>query len=299
MIENTSGAVFINKPSGITSYKSLDTIKRKLATRKIGHTGTLDKFASGVMIVLTGKMTKLAGYFTGLDKDYEAVFSFGKETATLDPEGEVIAESGIPDLATIREKVKSFKGIIRQVPPAYSAIHINGKRAHEIARGGGTPDITEREVAIYTFQILSWKTPDLTVRIKCSKGTYIRSIARDLGRSCGSYAYVTSLKRTAVGKIRIEDTIDSNELDPENDIVRGKNLFSLLPDLQILSVNREIIPGILNGKKLDVKLFPGMDLSYPRFALFHEDDFVALISREMNRLKYNFVSGDLYGSYLG
>lgn len=298
MIEKKSGAVFINKPSGITSFKSLDTIKRKLSTRKIGHTGTLDKFASGVMIVLIGKMTKLAGYFTGLDKEYEAVFSFGKETSTLDPEGEVIAESGVPDLSVIREKIDSFKGLIRQVPPAYSAVHINGKRAYEIALEGGAPEIKEREITIYNFEILSWASPDLTVRIKCSKGTYIRSVARDLGRSCGSHAYVTSLKRTAVGEVRIENTVVSDELDPENDLVMGKNLFSLLPNIQILPVKKEIIPGILHGKQLDITLFPGIDLAYTQFALFLEERFVALISKDIQRLKYNFVSGDLYGSFM-
>ncbi len=299
MIVNKSGAVFLNKPSGITSFRALDSIKNKLSTGKIGHTGTLDKFASGVMIVLSGSMTKLAEYFSGLDKEYIGIFTFGRETDTLDPEGGIIAESDIPELSLIKEKLELFKGRISQIPPDYSAVHINGKRAYKLARKGDKPALKARDVTIYGFDILSWSPPELEVKIKCSKGTYIRSIARDLGRSCGSYAYVSSLKRTSVGGININMTIEPEKFNPGKDLVSGKELFMLIPDIQIIQINRDVIPLVLNGRKLKAEMLPGFNQSFSKFALFYEDTFAALVKTDKEQLKYAFVSGDLYGTYLG
>jgi len=298
LTEKKSGVVFINKPSGITSFKSLDTIKRKLGTKKIGHTGTLDKFASGVMIVLSGQMTRLADYFTSMDKEYEAVFTFGRETSTLDPEGDVIAVSDVPSLKTIRENLKSFTGDISQYPPAFSAVHVNGKRAYELARDGKDVALKKRDVTVYGFEITDWNPPELSVRIRCSKGTYVRSLARDLGRSCGSNAFVSELARTKVGKVGLEDAVPPGDIDPDKHIKTGKAVFSLLEDIRIVQIDRKLALKVLKGAKLYDSMIPELDPSFKKHALFYNDTLIALLKTDDSSLRYGFVSGEIDGTDL-
>jgi len=182
-------------------------LKRNLGTKKVGHAGTLDPFATGLLLVMSGKMTKSIHLLTDMDKEYEAVFRFGKETDTLDTEGEVIAEGAIPDFRIIQDSLNQFIGRISQRPPAYSAIKINGKRAYSQARKGCEVNIPERIIHIHDFQLLEWNPPDLRVKISCSKGTYIRSIARDLGLASGSRAYCHELRRLAIGPFHVDRAI--------------------------------------------------------------------------------------------
>lgn len=157
-------------------------------------------------------MTKAAYLLSDMDKEYEAVFRFGLETDTLDTEGETIAEAPIPELSTIQKAAAAFSGSIEQTPPAYSAVKINGKRAYSQARKGLEVVMPVRTVSIDSFEILEWKTPDLKVKIRCSKGTYIRSIARDLGLASGSRAYCTSLRRSAIGPFSVNKAIPPGEI---------------------------------------------------------------------------------------
>ena len=160
-------------------------------------------------------MTRAAALFSGLDKEYEAVFRFGAETDTLDTEGEIIATADIPAIAVIREAARAFSGEISQVPPVYSAVKVQGKRAYRQARDGRPPDIPVRTVAVHSFEILSWEEPDLTVRINCSKGTYIRSLARDLGLTAGSRAYCVSLRRTGIGPFSVGSAVPAALCEPD------------------------------------------------------------------------------------
>lgn len=201
--------VLLNKKSGITSFSCLGTVKHTI-NKKTGHCGTLDKFANGLMIALCGKFTKLNPAFMGLDKTYEAVIEFGKETDTLDPEGEVINTATLPDLKTIEINVEKLKGEITQIPPVYSALHVNGKRSYELVRSGKEVVLEGRKITIYDACILSYEEPYLTIRLHVSKGTYIRSYARDLGKLCNSCAYVTELKRTQIGPFNLEEAIDAD-----------------------------------------------------------------------------------------
>ncbi len=153
MIYSHSGLILLNKPSGITSFRVLNIIKKKLNSGKVGHTGTLDKFAEGLMLVLTGKMTKLAPFFSNMDKEYLGVYKFGEETSTLDPEGEITATAAVPGIGIIEKNLDNFIGNILQRPPEFSAIHINGKRAYKIAVSGQKPVIPERPVTIYDYRI--------------------------------------------------------------------------------------------------------------------------------------------------
>jgi len=203
-----NAVILVDKGEGITSFDCLGRIKRNI-NKKTGHCGTLDKFAHGLMIVLCGDYTHLVPVFMGMDKTYEAVIEFGKMTVTLDPEGEVIEESdNIPDEETVRKAVGKLVGPQVQIPPAYSAIHINGKRSYQMARDGETGlELKGRDINIYSADIISYEKPYLKVRLHVSKGTYIRSYARDLGHMCNSCAYVKELYRTNIGPFDISEAI--------------------------------------------------------------------------------------------
>lgn len=206
-----SGILPYAKKSGLTSFSSLGCIKKALHTKKVGHTGTLDSFAEGLLVVLTGSLTRLVPFFTLFDKTYEAVISFGEETDTLDPSGSVIRSAPLPDSADFEKSLSVFCGNIMQSPPAYSAIHVNGKRASELAREGRLESLPERPVTVFKNEILETRlTTENKVRyarvlFHVSKGTYIRSLARDIALNCNSAAHLIGLKRTKVGCFSLED----------------------------------------------------------------------------------------------
>jgi tRNA pseudouridine55 synthase len=282
------GLVLLNKPSGITSFRVLNSLKKQLNTSKVGHTGTLDKFAEGLMLVLTGKMTKLASFFSNMDKEYEAVFKFGETTDTLDPEGTISTSTIIPTLDRIEKSLPDFIGTIMQQPPDFSAIHIKGQRAYKLAVAGIKPDIPKRPVTVYDYSIVNWEPPYLSVKVNCSKGTYIRSLARDLGVSCRSLAYVTSLKRTKVGKWHIKDSVFPDNFNPEENIIIGKKLFEMLDSVNIRTVNDIQSDMILKG--LPIKQWKGDQLFTGITALFNSsDNFLALIDNNQGTLSYRFV----------
>ena len=206
------GYLLLNKKPGITSFDSLGDVKRTFGTGKAGHTGTLDKFASGLLVVLVGRGAKLAFLFDNFVKEYTGTITFGTETDTLDPEGAVTAQGPIPGREALEEALEHFRGDILQAPPAYSALHINGRRAHELAREGKEPEMKKRPVTIHDLELVSWTPPEAVIRAKVSAGTYIRSLARDIALVAGSRAYLSSLKRSGVGPFRLEDA--DGELRP-------------------------------------------------------------------------------------
>jgi tRNA pseudouridine55 synthase len=232
IMTNNSGIILYAKPVGVTSFSALYPLKKKFK-EKTGHAGTLDKFAEGLLIVLLGKYTKLNSIFSGLDKVYEAVFHMGVETDTLDPEGTVINNCPVPDINLMETVIGNFIGKIQQVPPAYSAIHVNGKRAYQEIRSGRVPNLTPREISIYDFTLDKWNPPYLHVRIHCSKGTYIRSLARDFGKACGSAAYVCELSRISIGSFLLENATNENNLSHKN-ILQGCDFFRDLPGFHIV-----------------------------------------------------------------
>lgn len=204
--------VFINKPAGISSNDTIQKIKRTLQIKKIGHAGTLDKFAQGMLIVLIGKATKISDILLNLDKQYKAQLCFGIETDTLDPNGTVTAQSNLPSEKKITQVVEKYLGTISQIPPQYSAIHIQGHRASDIARTGKSIDIPSREITIFSKQITHINLPQVEIKWHVSKGTYIRALARDIGRDCDSHAHLTTLHRIKIGHWSIDQSITLNEL---------------------------------------------------------------------------------------
>ena len=210
------GLVLLAKPEGITSFQALGTLKQKLHTGKIGHTGTLDRFAEGLLLVLTGRMTRLCPLFMSLDKTYRTVIIFGEETDTLDPEGEITLEREIPGLDAVQQAIEMQIGEIEQVPPVYSAIHINGSRAYQLTRSGNTPQLEPRQVRIDYIRLIAYKPPELSVEVKCSKGTYIRQLAQDIGKKMGCGAHLSFLKRTKIGPFSLCDAVPFKRLSAGN-----------------------------------------------------------------------------------
>ncbi|RWZ78433.1 MAG: tRNA pseudouridine(55) synthase TruB [Candidatus Microsaccharimonas sossegonensis] len=208
--------LLIDKPSGMTSFGVVARVRRKLSQQlgkkaKVGHTGTLDPFATGLMIIVTGKECRNAGTYSKLDKVYEAVVRLGQTSSTGDPEGEISDVSDIqPTLDEINDALRQFVGEIQQTPPIYSAIKINGQRAYKLARNGSTAETIEmpvRTVTIYSLELVEYTYPDIKVRVHVSSGTYIRTLAEDIGKVLGTGAYCTELRRTNIADFRVGDAV--------------------------------------------------------------------------------------------
>lgn len=203
--------MLIDKPSGMTSFGVVARVRRVLTSRagkkvKVGHTGTLDPFATGLMIILTGKGTKQSSEFLKLDKVYEATIRLGQTSATGDPEGEITHQSSaVVESARIDEVLEHFTGEIEQTPPIYSAIKIGGERAYKLARQGKTFEVPARKVTVYSLEVIDYSYPDLKIRAHVSSGTYIRTLAEDIGRELGVGAYCSELRRTQVGDFTLND----------------------------------------------------------------------------------------------
>ena len=212
------GIVLVDKPSGWTSFDVVAKIrgKRKAAFKetgitptkrqlKVGHAGTLDPFATGLLIILLGDATKRSDEFLKQDKMYEATIRLGQISSTGDPEGEITETSGMqPADIEVREALQKFMGQITQTPPAYSAIKINGQRAYKLARKGQEVEIPTRQVTIHSIELLEYSYPNVKIRTNVSSGTYIRSLAEDIGEALGTGAYCSELRRVSIGGMTIE-----------------------------------------------------------------------------------------------
>ncbi len=197
--------IFVDKPSGMSSFGAVARVRRILSEQeghkvKVGHTGTLDPFATGLLILIAGKATKKAPELTKLDKVYEATIRLGAMSTTGDPEGEVTIKEENPDISRtqIEQVLQKFVGEIEQRPPAFSAIKINGQRAYKLARAGKDIEIPPRKVQIYSIDILEYDSPFLKIRTHVGSGTYIRTLAEDIGKELGCGAYTTELRRTKI-----------------------------------------------------------------------------------------------------
>jgi len=212
-----SGLLVIDKPSGMTSHDVVARLRRATGERRIGHAGTLDPLATGVLLVLVGSATRLERYLSGHDKSYRARITFGSETDTLDSDGVVISNHDVPpavlDADSAREILDRFVGPQSQMPPVYSAIKRDGVPAHRLARAGAEVEMEPRDIVVHSAELLGVDVDAACwdVRFSVSKGTYIRSLARDIGRSAGSGAHLSALQRTGVGALGIERAVTLDE----------------------------------------------------------------------------------------
>lgn len=213
---NRFGVLPVDKPEGPTSHDVVARARRALGERRIGHTGTLDPFATGLLLLCVGRATRLAEYLTAQDKTYVAVARLGQETDTEDRHGVVVAESGgWRDLerSHVEEAVSAFLGEGEQVPPQYSAKKVDGEAMHRRARRGEHVELAPRPIRIEEVEVLEWTPPALTFRVRCSSGTYVRSLARDLGKVLGVGAHLTSLRRTAIGTVDVACALPLEDLE--------------------------------------------------------------------------------------
>lgn len=215
----TSGILVINKSRGLTSHDVVNYMRRITGIRKIGHAGTLDPLAEGLLIVLIGDATKQQAKFMAGEKEYLATIRLGAVSDTDDAEGRIEmskSKAQMPNEIQIRECLKRFVGEIEQVPPMYSAIKIQGRKAYELARKGEIPKLEARKITIRELELLGYDYPILKLRVSCSSGTYIRALARDVGNKLGCGAYLEALTRTKSGSFLLKDAVSLDQLTPEN-----------------------------------------------------------------------------------
>ena len=215
--------ILIDKPAGLSSFGVVARVRRRLSEQagkkiKVGHTGTLDPFATGLLILLANKATKLSNQFLKLDKWYEATIFLGKTSTTGDPEGEITEQNTekVPTLEEVKTVVNQFVGQITQTVPVFSAVKINGQRAYQLARRGEAVSMPTRQIEIYAIEILNYSYPELIIRAHVSSGTYIRTLGEDIGKALGVGAYLTALRRTQVGDYQIKNAVKLSDFMGEN-----------------------------------------------------------------------------------
>lgn len=275
------GFLNVYKPAGKTSHDIVAILRKITKIKQIGHTGTLDPFAEGVLPVAIGKAARLIEYLDD-DKAYDAVIQFGSSTTTYDIEGEVLNTSDkVPDLEEIKTELKNFYGEIEQIPPIYSAIKINGKKLYEYARNGENVEVAPRKVNIKELNIINYNAPKriLNIHIECSKGTYIRSIANDLGEALGAYGHLIKLIRTKAGRFDIDSSVKLEEINSAEDV---KN--RLISPLDVLNYPAYELS---ENEKLKVRCGMGFHVCLPDglVLLTCENTFAAVANVQQNELK--------------
>ena len=208
-----SGVLVIDKPVGMTSHQVVQAIREGTGLRRVGHTGTLDPRASGVLVVLIGPAVRLSEYVSASDKRYQAIIRLGERTNTYDGDGEVVNRSPV-NITTeeIEDTLKNFEGTVEQMPPAYSAKRINGQKAYELAREGEEVELEPKEIDVYHLELLEWDSPEAIIDVFCSSGTYVRSLANDLGEMLGTGGHLVGLRRTKSGEFALRDAVQLRKL---------------------------------------------------------------------------------------
>lgn len=232
---NISGVLLLNKPTGISSNKALQRVRAMLNANKGGHTGNLDPMATGLLPLCFGEATKFSSYLLDADKAYIACARLGQITDSGDADGEVIEERPVPEITEeqIRQVMDQFTGNIEQVPPMYSALKQNGQPLYKLAREGKTVERKPRPVTIFQIELISWQSPDLTFSVRCSKGTYVRTLAEDMAEALGPGAHLISLHRTHTGGFDADAMIDMDKLQSERDQELSLDGYLMSPDVLV------------------------------------------------------------------
>lgn len=209
-----SGVLVVDKPVGLTSHDVVQIIRRGTGIRRAGHTGTLDPRASGVLVILIGPAVRLSEYVSASDKRYQATIRLGSATDTYDSEGRVVSSASVDGISEdhFKKALESFIGEIEQVPPPFSAVKVKGRKAYEMAREGEEVDLRPRKIKVYSLDILEWDPPEVVIDVYCSSGTYVRSLANDLGQVLGTGAHLIGLRRTKSGRFTLRDAVPLRRL---------------------------------------------------------------------------------------
>lgn len=281
-----SGILNVNKEVGISSNKCVGLVKKALNIKKVGHTGTLDLEAGGVLPIVIGKATRVSDFLMDEKKEYITEAIFGSRTDTLDWSGQVVEES---DKTFTKDELisemENFKGQITQIPPMYSAIKINGSKMYDLARKGIEVERKTRNVTIYDFKLLDFDFPKATFEITCSKGTYIRTLIDDLGEALGSFAYVNKLTRSKVGDFVIEEAISSAdllEMDKDQILKHIKPVDYALKDYKEIRLDKSYFKQATNGMTMRLDALYSDDL----LRVYIEDQFIGLGKNFKNEDRY-------------
>ena len=223
-----NGLLIVNKPAGMTSHDVVDAVRRLAQTRRVGHAGTLDPMATGVLVVVIGAATRLVQFIDGCDKTYRATLRLGATTTTYDADGDIVERRPVTvSQADVETALAGFRGFVTQVPPMYSAVKVQGQRLYKLARQGREVERKPRPVTIHCLEVLDWALPDVTVEVVCSAGTYIRSLAHDLGQALGCGAHLTALTRTVSGDFTLDKSYSLEKLRTLAE--EGRFVEALLP----------------------------------------------------------------------
>lgn len=295
-MSHINGIINIDKPSGITSMDVVRKIRSASGVKKVGHGGTLDPLATGVIPVAIGKATRLLEYFLMSNKSYIARIHFGKTTDTFDSEGEIISTKVDPplDINVIEKTINSFRGEIEQTPPPFSAIKKNGRRLYELARKGLDTYIEPRNVMVYEIKIINYEPPVLDLFIRCGKGFYVRSLANDLGKMLGCGGYLNDLKRTSLGNFEISKSIllakamSAIENGDTSKIVQP--IETCVGNFERVNLSPEETTNIKNGQKIPYTLSSSIEKGSLASAFSPKGDLAAIImfedkSREWKPIK--------------
>jgi tRNA pseudouridine55 synthase len=282
------GILVVNKPLGKTSFDMVAQTRREFHTKKVGHIGTLDPMASGVLPILIGNCTKLSDYLMDHDKDYVAIIKLGQSTNTGDQEGEIVEEKDIDENIfeenKIEETLNSFLGESEQIPPMYSAIKINGKKLYELARTGQTVERKPRKICITSIKLVNIdkENNEIEFKVTCSKGTYIRTLCEDIAKKLGTIGYMSKLTRTRVGEFKIED---------EGKIISLEELLEKNPSREL---NNEEYKKLSNGIMVDFgNKNNSVESNLKCFVkLYHNDQFIGVGKIEDNNKIQRFILND-------
>ncbi len=257
-----SGVLVVDKPIGLTSHDVVQIVRKGTNIRRAGHTGTLDPRASGVLVILIGPAVRLSEYVSASDKRYQAVVRLGVSTDTYDADGRV--ESTAPVNVTEEQfeaALKNFIGEIEQVPPPYSAVKIKGRKAYEMAREGEEVDLSPRKIQVYNLELLEWAQPEAVIDVYCSSGTYVRSLAHDLGELLGCGAHLVGLRRTKSGRFTLRDAVPLRKLKEHFD--NGTWYQLLIPAAEALSdwpaieLTQDLAEAIRHGHRIPAEIGVG------------------------------------------
>jgi tRNA pseudouridine55 synthase len=250
-----SGVIVVDKPAGITSFDVVARVRRVLGERRVGHAGTLDPMATGVLPVCVGEATKLVPFLVSGDKEYEAEACLGVTTDTLDATGTVLAETNAENVspADVEAALPGFRGSILQTPPMHSAVRVDGKRLYDLARQGIEVDRAARPIEVHALELIAWAPPRLGLRVRCGKGTYIRSLIADLGQALGVGAHMTALRRTRVGAFDLAAAVALDALDATTPLLAPA---AALADHAALTLDADQVRDVRAGKVRAVAALP-------------------------------------------
>lgn len=276
------GILLLNKEIGMTSFQAINKAKRLINASKVGHSGTLDPFASGLLVVTVNKATKVNQFIEAQEKEYIATLKLGIKTSTLDLEGEVISTKDVPLLSKelIEFTLNKFKGKIKQIPPMYSALKVDGVRLYDLARQGKEVERKEREIEIYDIELLNFTSDTIEFKVRCSKGTYIRTLGESISEELNTYGHLIKLTRTKVGNFNLDNAYTLNNLDN----VKLYPIKDALKDFPKIMLKDEDILKVKNGIK---------------FKFNRTEDELLIIDKEENPIAVYEKDGYIYKSKRG